>query len=74
VKYLSFHNSSSFCLNIIFNVNGKATHPLWHTPCFGLLENHQFLSVSRKLLLNMKVLKTQVKGVSVVPKGIGLIK
>jgi hypothetical protein len=29
VKYLSFHNSSSFCLKILFNVNGKATmtHP-----------------------------------------------
>jgi hypothetical protein len=24
VKYLSFHNSSSFALRLIFNVNGKA--------------------------------------------------
>ncbi len=29
VKYLNFPNSS-FCLNILFNVNGKAT--VWHTP------------------------------------------
>jgi hypothetical protein len=30
---LSFHNSSSFCLNIYFvNVNGKAI--VWHTPRF----------------------------------------
>ncbi len=33
VKYLSFHNSSFFCLKILFNVNGKAA-TLWHTPCF----------------------------------------
>jgi hypothetical protein len=32
VKYLSFHNSS-FCLQILFHVNGKAT--VWHTPCFS---------------------------------------
>jgi len=25
VKYLSFHNSSFFCLKILFHVNGKAT-------------------------------------------------
>jgi hypothetical protein len=31
MKYLSFHNSS-FCLKILFNVNGKAT--VWHTPCY----------------------------------------
>ncbi len=37
VKYLSFHNSSSFCLKMPLNLNGKAT--MWHTPCFfvGLL-------------------------------------
>ncbi len=33
-KYLNFHNSSS-CLQILFNVNGKAT--MWHTPCYYFL-------------------------------------
>jgi len=32
VKYLSFHNSSSFALKILLNVNGKAT--VWHTSCW----------------------------------------
>jgi hypothetical protein len=31
VKYLSFHDSSFFGVNITFNVNGKAT--VCHTPC-----------------------------------------
>jgi hypothetical protein len=30
VKYLNFHNSSSFALRYFFNVNGKAI--VWHTP------------------------------------------
>ncbi len=34
VKYLSFHNSSSFALRYFFNVNGKAA--VWRTPCYGL--------------------------------------
>ncbi len=32
VKYLSFHNSS-FCPQILSNVNGKAT--VWDTPCWS---------------------------------------
>jgi hypothetical protein len=36
VKYLSFHNSSFFCLKILFNVNGKAK--VWHTPCLFIYE------------------------------------
>ncbi len=32
VKYLCFHKFF-FCLNILFNVNGKAT--VWRTPCFS---------------------------------------
>jgi hypothetical protein len=37
VKYLSFHNSSSFCLKILFNVNVQGhnvtnTHPLFYVP------------------------------------------
>ncbi len=31
MKYVSFHNSS-FCLEILFNVNGKAV--VSYTPCF----------------------------------------
>ncbi len=31
VKYLSFHNCSSFALTYFFNVNGKAM--VWCTPC-----------------------------------------
>jgi len=30
VKYLNFHNSSSFALRYFLNVNGKVT--VWHTP------------------------------------------
>jgi len=31
VKYLNFHNSSSFALRYFFDVNGNAT--MWNTPC-----------------------------------------
>jgi hypothetical protein len=32
VKCLSFHKFFFFCLQILFNVNGKAT--VWRTPCY----------------------------------------
>jgi hypothetical protein len=34
VEYLSFLNSSLFCLKILFNVNGKG-HRVLCTPCYG---------------------------------------
>jgi len=39
VKCLSFHNSC-FCLQILFNVNGKAT--VWHTPLFIYFDTPSF--------------------------------
>ncbi len=42
VKYLSFHNSSSFALRyLLSNVNGKAA--VWHTPCLSISCNRSFI-------------------------------
>jgi len=56
VKYLSFHNSS-FCLKILFNVNGKA-HPLF---IFALTEPLLAPQVSSWSIFSMVV------GVTTIP-------
>ncbi len=47
VKYLNFHNSSFFCLKILFNVNGK--DPIWHNSCYGKNDIFKYSSKAYRL-------------------------
>ncbi len=69
VKYLQFHNSS-FALQYLFNVVGKAT--VWHTPCFCggemslsfWLERSSFYIFSMPLWLWKMINKNMLHGTS----------
>jgi hypothetical protein len=53
VKYLSFHNSSSFALSYFFNnVKGQG-HSVTHTPCYYLKSKFEILQVLDEHFFNI---------------------
>jgi len=79
VKYLSFHNSSFFCLKILFNVNGQAMvcdTPLVFHSFLASLKARQCLTIPQNSTIDIlscmrqKVASVTIKWCAMVAKSL----